>query len=71
MSRSWADLHTSLAEHGVAYAAKGSGAVFIVNGIVLKASTCRAIGWWPSAIARRCHLIRTDGIGWLPTGWCN
>ena len=41
-SRSWADLHTSLAEHGIAYAAKGSGAVFIVDGIVLKASTCRA-----------------------------
>ncbi|MGA5258307.1 hypothetical protein [Methylorubrum aminovorans] len=41
-SRSWADLHRNLAEHGIAYAAKGSGAVFIVDGIVLKASTCRA-----------------------------
>ncbi|WP_245517642.1 hypothetical protein [Methylorubrum sp. Q1] len=41
-SGSWVDLHKDLAEHGIAYAAKGSGAVFVVDGIVLKASTCRA-----------------------------
>lgn len=39
---SWPGLHAALAEHGIAYAAKGSGAVFVVDGIVLKASTCRA-----------------------------
>ncbi|MFC6776797.1 hypothetical protein [Methylobacterium gregans] len=39
---SWTNLHTALAEHRIAYAAKGSGAVFVVDGIVLKASTCRA-----------------------------
>lgn len=39
---SWDDLHARLAGHGLSYAAKGSGAVFIVDGLVLKASTCRA-----------------------------
>lgn len=39
---SWPGLHAALDGHGIAYTAKGSGAVFVVDGIVLKASTCRA-----------------------------
>lgn len=39
---SWAGLHAALARHGIAYAAKGSGAVIVVDGIAVKASTCRA-----------------------------
>lgn len=39
---SWDDLHARLAEHDIAYATKGSGAVFLVDGLMLKASTCRA-----------------------------
>lgn len=45
---SWAGLHAALARHGIAYAAKGSGAVIVVDGIAVKASTCRA--------ASRTHL---------------
>jgi hypothetical protein len=39
---SWAQLHAALAPHGITYAAKGSGAVIVVDGIAVKASTCRA-----------------------------
>lgn len=39
---SWTDLHAALAPHGITYAAKGSGAVIVVDGIAVKASTCRA-----------------------------
>lgn len=39
---SWAGLHAALAEHGIAYEAKGSGAIIVVDGIAVKASTCRA-----------------------------
>ncbi|AIQ89403.1 DNA-primase RepB domain-containing protein [Methylobacterium oryzae] len=39
---SWAGLHAALARHGIAYAAKGAGGVIVVDGIAVKASTCRA-----------------------------
>ena len=39
---SWAELHAALARHGITYQAKGSGAVIVVDGIAVKASTCRA-----------------------------
>ena len=39
---SWAGLHAALAQHGITYEAKGSGAIIVVDGIPVKASTCRA-----------------------------
>ena len=41
---SWASLHAALAQHGITYQAKGSGAVIVVDGIAVKASTCRPAG---------------------------
>ncbi len=41
-ARSWTDLHRALAGEGIVYASKGSGAVLIVDGRAVKASTCRA-----------------------------
>ncbi len=41
-ARSWTDLHRALAAEGIVYASKGSGAVLIVDGRAVKASTCRA-----------------------------
>ncbi|MCJ2025282.1 relaxase/mobilization nuclease domain-containing protein [Methylobacterium sp. J-067] len=41
-ARSWTDLHKALAAEGIVYASKGSGAVLIVDGRAVKASTCRA-----------------------------
>lgn len=38
---SWTDLHAALAPYGITYEAKGSGAVIVVDGLAVKASTCR------------------------------
>ncbi|MCJ2136991.1 hypothetical protein MKK69_23570 [Methylobacterium sp. J-026] len=39
---SWAALHRDLATEEIVYASKGSGAILIIDGQVIKASTCRA-----------------------------
>lgn len=40
-ARSWGELHRDLANENIAYQAKGSGAVLVIDGIVVKASTAR------------------------------
>ena len=40
-ARSWSELHRDLARENIAYQTKGSGAVLVIDGVVVKASTAR------------------------------
>ncbi|WP_227437693.1 hypothetical protein [Methylobacterium sp. W2] len=42
--RSWSELHRELARQQIVYQAKGSGAVLVLDGVVVKASTFREAG---------------------------
>lgn len=57
-ARSWAALHAALAREGIAYRRKGSGAVLLIGGVAVKASTYRkaALG----ALVARLGPYRPD-----------
>ncbi|MGU3559423.1 hypothetical protein [Methylobacterium radiotolerans] len=64
---SWADLHAALDEHRIIYEARGSGAVIVVDGITVKASTCRAAS--RTRLEKRLGAFepRSKGVGHQPS----
>lgn len=64
---SWAALHAALDEHQIIYEAKGSGAVIVVDGIRVKASTCRAAS--RTRLEKRLGAFepRSKGVGHQPS----
>jgi hypothetical protein len=64
---SWADLHAALDEHRIIYEARGSGAVIVVDGITVKASTCRAAS--RTRLEKRLGAFqpRSEGVGHQPS----